>query len=98
MFVMDGLICASYRGTVRGQNALLVALAATMSWSQLTAQGVHRSAARTEVYAGSELEIYLRNLQVAGFVGPYAWSMRRFTEAEIDRLMPADSAHPWSAR
>src|SRR5437016_10768574 len=24
--------------------------------------------------------------------------MRRFTEAEIDRLMPADSAHPGSAR
>ena len=97
-FVIDGLICASYRETVRGQNALLIALATIVSWSGLAAQGVHRPAARTEVYAGSELETYLRNLQVAGVVGPYAWSLRRFTEAEVDRLLPADSAHPWVAR
>ena len=69
-----------------------------MSWSALTAQRVNRPAARTEVYAGSELEIYLRNLQVAGIVGPYPWSARRFTEAEVDRLLPGDSAHPWAAR
>jgi hypothetical protein len=83
---------------VRGRNALLVALAATVSWSALTAQSVPRPAARTEVYAGSELETYLRNLQVAGIVGPYPWSARRFTEAEVDRLLPGDSAHPWAAR
>ena len=50
------------------------------------------------MYAGSELEVYLRNLQVAGAVGPYPWSARRFTAAEVDRLLPTDSAHPWAAR
>jgi capsule assembly protein Wzi len=68
-----------------------------MSWSPLTGQSV-RPAARTEVYAGSELETYLRTLQVAGIVRPYPWSARRFTEAEVDRLLPGDSAHPWAVR
>lgn len=50
------------------------------------------------MYAGSELETYLRNLQVAGVIGPYLWSGRRFTAAEVDHLLPTDSAHPWAAR
>jgi hypothetical protein len=35
---------------------------------------------------------------VAGVIGQYPWSARRFTAAEVDRLLPADSAHPWAAR
>jgi len=54
--------------------------------------------ARAEVYAGSEFETYLRNLQVLGIVRLYPWSARRFTAAEVDRLLPADSTHPWTAR
>jgi hypothetical protein len=95
---MDGKICTGYRGSVRGRNALLVALAATVSWSALTSQSVNRPAARSEVYAGSELETYLRTLQVAGVVGLYPWSARRFTAAEVDHILPTDSAHPWAAR
>jgi len=50
------------------------------------------------VYAGSEIETYLRNLQVAGVISLYPWSARRFTAAEVDRLLPTDSTHPWAAR
>ncbi len=73
-------------------------LVAVVPWSALAAQSDVRPAARAEVYAGSELETYLRNLQVAGVIGSYPWSARRFTAAEVDHLLPADSAHPWAAR
>jgi Capsule assembly protein Wzi len=95
---MDGLICTGYRERVRGQSGALVALVVVIVWSGVAAQGAPRPAARTEVYAGSELETYLRNLQVAGVIGLYPWSARRFTAAEVDHLLPADSAHPWAAR
>jgi len=71
---------------------------AVAPWSGLAAQHAAGPAAWTEVYAGSELEIYLRTLQAAGLVRAYPWSARRFTAAEVDRLMPRDSAHPWAAR
>ena len=95
---MDGVICTGYCESVRGRNGVFVALVAAIPWSGLAAQRAPRPAARTEVYAGSELETYLRNLQVAGVIGPYPWSARRFTAAEVDRLLPTDSAHPWVAR
>jgi hypothetical protein len=48
------------------------------------------------VFVGSETENYLRYLQSAGIVRPYPWSVRSFSPAELDRLVPTDSAHPWS--
>jgi len=49
-----------------------------------------------EVSAGSELEEYLRVLQVAGLAEPHPWSVRAFSAGEIARLVPADSVvHPW---
>lgn len=53
---------------------------------------------RSEVFAGSELESYLRNLQAVGKSESYPWSIRAFSPAEIDRLAAADSAHPWGQR
>jgi capsule assembly protein Wzi len=97
-FIMDGVICTGYRPRVRGRNAVLVALVGVISCSGLVAQSTARPVARTEVYAGSEFETYLRNLQVLGIVKLYPWSARRFTAIEVDRLLPADSAHPWAAR
>src|SRR5438445_9532548 len=97
-FIMDAVICTRYRQRVRGRTATLVAVVAAFAWCELAAQAVHRPAARTEVYAGSELETYLRNLQVAGVIALYPWSARRFTAAEVDRLLPVDSTHPWAAR
>jgi hypothetical protein len=51
------------------------------------------------VVVGSDAERYLRVLQVAGAAPRYPWSLRAFSPAEIDRLLPADSiAHPWRDR
>ncbi|MBW3629356.1 MAG: efflux RND transporter permease subunit, partial [Gemmatimonadetes bacterium] len=55
-------------------------------------------AAAVGLTAGSEAERYLRTLQVAGLSPLYPWSLRSFSPAEIDRLVPGDTAHPWGAR
>jgi hypothetical protein len=55
-----------------------------------------RAPAATDVPAGSELENYLRLLQVAGKAAHYPWSIRGFSGREIERLLPADTvAAPW---
>ncbi|MEW5926315.1 MAG: capsule assembly Wzi family protein [Gemmatimonadota bacterium] len=46
---------------------------------------------------GSEWEEYLRFLQTLGAAPAYPWSVRAFSPAEVDRILPADSLHPWSA-
>lgn len=46
---------------------------------------------------GSEWEEYLRFLQTLGTAPAYPWSVRAFSPAEVDRILPADSLHPWSA-
>ena len=53
---------------------------------------------RAEVFAGGELENYLRYLQTLGLVPPYPWGLRAFSPAELDRLFPADTSHPWETR
>lgn len=53
---------------------------------------------RNEVFAGSELESYLRYLQTVGKSQPYPWGMRAFSQLEIDSLAATDAAHPWAAR
>jgi len=54
---------------------------------------------RAEVFAGSELERYLRVLQLGGVARPYPWTIRPFGAAELDRILPADTAgHPWQGR
>ncbi len=69
---------------------------ASFVWVSALCAQAHRVPARSEVWAGSELDSYLRTLQVAGIVRPYPWSARRFTAGEIDRLLPPDSGHPWA--
>lgn len=53
---------------------------------------------RGEVFVGSEVEGYLRALQVAGRGGSYPWAVRGFSPREVGRVAPTDSAHPWRAR
>jgi hypothetical protein len=53
---------------------------------------------RGEVFVNSEEEAYLRLLQVRGVVAPYPWSVRPFSPAQVDRLAPPDSGHPWAGR
>jgi hypothetical protein len=44
---------------------------------------------------GSEMEDYLRVMQIAGKVPLYPWSIRGFSRREITRLTAADSTGPW---
>src|SRR5438034_823114 len=61
--------------------------------------GVTLEGERSEIFAGSELEAYLRDLQLVGMVSLYPWSIRSFSPRELDALFPADSAvHPWTHR
>ncbi|CAN5836438.1 hypothetical protein BH23GEM3_BH23GEM3_00770 [soil metagenome] len=53
---------------------------------------------RDEVFVNSEIENYLRLLQLTGAVAPYPWSIRSFSPGEADRLLPRDSVHPWAGR
>ena len=60
--------------------------------SQLHAQ----ASARSEIFAGSELETYIRLLQIDGKAAPYPWSIRSFSPKEIDKLLAQPSDHPWA--
>ena len=53
---------------------------------------------RSDVFAGGELENYLRYLQTVGIVGSYPWSIRDFGPLEVDSLVPRTPSHPWSQR
>lgn len=51
-----------------------------------------------ELFVGIPAESYLRYLQTTGQVPLYPWSSRAFSPRELRKLIPRDSAHPWSAR
>src|SRR3989442_2851629 len=51
-----------------------------------------------EVFVGSDLESYLRTLQLLGVVPLYPWGIRSFSQREIARLAPRDTALPWATR
>jgi hypothetical protein len=54
---------------------------------------------RSEIFAGGEMESYVRYLQSLGIARPYPWSVRGFSPRELDAVLPADSvAHPWRSR
>lgn len=80
-------------GARRCAGALLVALLALAAPPCARAQAL-----RDEAVTGGEAERYLRLLQVTGRAPLYPWAIRGFSPAEVDRLVPADSAHPWAAR
>ncbi len=88
----------STRGAGSRAALLLAIIPALLSARPLFAQRNEPVGGRSEVFVGSELENYLRLLQVGGQVARYPWSIRAFSPAELDRLMPGDSAHPWAER
>ena len=54
---------------------------------------------RSEIFAGSEIEGYLRYLQTLGIVAPQPWSIRAFSPGQLDRILPdSAAAHPWRDR
>jgi len=60
--------------------------------SQLHAQ----TSGRREIFAGSELETYIRLLQIDGKAALYPWFIRSFSPKEIDRFLAQPSDHPWA--
>lgn len=90
---------APCRTALRGPR--VVALVLSVVGAQLAIAGSSNAqitGGRNEVFAGSELESYLRYLQTAGKSQEYPWSMRNFSALEIDELAAKDSAHPWARR
>ncbi len=78
---------------------LLLSLGAVVAApSSLAGQVLRTSRGWQEATVGSELETYLRVLQLAGESPLYPWSVRAFSPREIDRLAPQDTLHPWAAR
>ncbi len=73
-------------------------LAVIVAHGAATAAYAQDVGGRSEVFAGSELESYLRYMQTAGKTAEYPWSMRSFSPLEIDELGITDTAHPWAAR
>ena len=60
--------------------------------SQLHAQ----TSGRSEIFAGSDLETYIRLLQIDGKAALYPWSIRSFSPKELDLLLAQPSDHPWA--
>jgi hypothetical protein len=75
---------------------LVAALAIAVSAVTLPAQS--NVGGRSEVFAGSTFESYLRYLQTLDKAGPYPVSVRGFSAAEIDLMAARDSTHPWARR
>ena len=53
---------------------------------------------RSEIFAGSEFESYLRYLETLGHSKPSVWSIRPLSPGQIDKILPTDSVHPWANR
>lgn len=81
---------------IRRVNVFALAIFSLLAPTAARAQG--NVGGRNEVFAGSELESYLRYLQTLGKSQSYPFSIRAFSPQEIDRLAAADTAHPWARR
>ena len=64
----------------------------------LAAQPTVPREAPHHVVVGSSEEDYLRYLQIAGLASVYPWSLREFSQPELDRLAVARGSHPWSGK
>jgi hypothetical protein len=56
------------------------------------------SSIRYELFADSPGENYLRYLQTTGSAPLYPWSIRAFSQRELNTLIPKDTLHPWADR
>lgn len=85
---------ASARGW-RTRAALIFLGAVAVSAPDLAA-AQNRAPAAVEISAGSELENYLRLMQISGRAKAYPWMLRGFSARELEQLLPADSVEvPW---
>src|SRR5205085_7635408 len=53
---------------------------------------------RSEIFVGTDLERYLRLLQIDGRATLYPWGIRGFSPIEIDTILSVDRPHPWEHR
>lgn len=83
---------------MRKLAALPLVLLACSVPAALGAQGSAPSDIGGEVFVNSEVEDYLRLLQIQGKAPLYPWSIRTFSHEEVQRLLPTDSLHPWTER
>lgn len=83
------------RNQLRALTALIL-LSATAG--RASAQGVESTPTPVwgEVFVGSEVERYLRVMQLAGAADKYPWSVRSFGPTELRRLAPSTTGHPWA--
>lgn len=82
--------------------ALVAGLSATSSVSisaAAAAQGSARAPAQAQVGAQSEMESYLRALQLTGASrSETPWSVRPFGPVQLDAALPTTRTHPWATR
>lgn len=78
--------------------ATLAAAPAPAAAQTEAAEEASRAPAAHEVFAGEELERYLRTLQNVGRAAPYPWSQRGLSPGEVRRIAPGDTLHPWAGR
>lgn len=76
----------------------LAAAVATALMLTGRAASAQKTGGRSEVFAGSEFESYLRYLQTLGKSRPTTWSIRAMSPGQIDALAPSDTVHPWRGR
>jgi hypothetical protein len=76
----------------------IAALGAALSPASLAAQDRPPLAVWGEAQVGSELESYLRLLQVTGRAPLYPWSVRGLSLREVEHLGPVSDHHPWAGR
>jgi hypothetical protein len=64
----------------------------------LKSQTVASNFGLTDASVNSEVERYLRALQVAGLVPLHPWSVRGFSHRDLDHLQSTGLGHPWAGR
>jgi hypothetical protein len=73
---------------------LALTLILTTAASPLSAQVISGDL----VSVNSDIERYLRVLQLRGVIPLEPWTIRELGPREVERLTPPDTGHPWSAR
>ncbi len=77
------------------RHQVLIVLAIALCFTPVQVQG-QAAGGRSEIFAGSELENYIRLLQIDGKAALYPWSIRSFSPKEVDRLLAPGKNHPWA--
>jgi hypothetical protein len=95
------VLLASFAGSLASQSGPVTALPAPDSITAPGRSGAPAAEAkdvRHEVFAGGELERYLRVLQLSGAAPLQPWSVRGLSPREIERGFGTMSRHPWERR